>query len=289
MHIPILLKNCSKKISLIIIDKKNTLDSKGNKKFNFLQGLSSVILAISTVGLFIATVALVKITHMNIKVSQKMVTATEEMAEQTRRMAEYTKYNTDTLIEQFKMKSYPSLLIDATQSYAKPEGYEIILHIINKGEITAYGANTLLVNAYKQNQKYFFFANVAAYYGSKEENTSLDYSKDYLKDSRFRITMKGKKYDKEHKMDDLKNLLLIIKFKVPYSDKYQYEEFAFEWIKNPLHKNDISTKILQEVSDNDSTFLMKKYLTALIKSTKPVNEKIRSFFIDYKEGVPIYD
>lgn len=218
-------------------------------------------------------------TRLNIEVSKEMTKATNEMALQTGKMAEYTKFNTDTLIEQFKIKSYPSFFIDVSKSSITPEKYEVKMEVVNKGEITAYKTSALIVSVFeRENGTLEFISDVTAYYNPGEKFTSLDYEKDFLTNTILKITQPNK-YRKPYKMDDLKHLLIFLKYKIPFNDRYEYESYAWILRERSQAKKDNSNKIFQELNVKDSKYIINEFIKIIKLSNL---NTMKSFFKDYE-------
>jgi hypothetical protein len=237
----------------------------------------TIVLALATLGLFMATVALVWITSMNISVSRDMTAATKDMAEQTKRMADYTKENIDTIIEQFKIKSYPSFLIDISQCVFGSNGYEYNINFTNRGEITAYKTSILFVSVYEdQNGTPHFVNETSSYYKANKEMTTVDYETEILNGTIFQVVINGT-YFNRYTLENLKKLLIFIRFKVPYDEKFSYLETAYI-IKKPIKESKILAPYhLQELSKWDSESLLRVYHDVASKN----EHKAKKFFNDY--------
>ena len=222
------------------------------------------IIIIATVILALATLALAAITYFNISETKNMVRATKNLA--------------DISVEQFKIKSYPTFIIDVNQCSFDSETHEYKIAFTNRGEITAYKVTFLIVEGYeKESGAPHFVNNVTSLYESKEKITALDHEVDILRDMQ-RTIITGGKYYHDYDLDKLNHLLLFIRFKVPYDDKYSYEEKAYRLEKKSVRKNGKALYHLEQITKWDLKSLLEKYF---ILSSK-WSDKIKMFFNDYE-------
>jgi len=227
----------------------------------FLKGFLSFLSSHANLLAALATFFLALLTFSHI-------TVTKRMAEETKRLA-------DINTEQFKIKSYPTFLVELERIKPEPERLLKKLKIRNKGEITAYNVTFLLVQIYQRNDGLSFCADLGTYYESEERMTSINFETKIWKGSSKTIVSSNRFLDGCN-IDNLKYLLLFIKFKVPYDTKYRYEVLGYILTKE-YEKEKEPTYIWQEISINDRTNLIQRYLNLSSTWEQP----IKLFFVDY--------
>ena len=219
-----------------------------------------------------ATIALVVVTYMHINEAKNMRKTTEKMAIETKRLA-------DISIEQFKIKSYPTILI-TTKEYS-PESYKIIqkFGFLNKGEISAFNFSALMINAYKKNDistsiALNFIESLGGYYeidGAKI--TLLDFETKIPKDTKFTLTTEHKLIPPFRVIHPIYTLI-IFRFKVPY-DTYQYETYSFILEKE---------KKWERMNNEDTNELLDKYFK-IVKNEKALKFlSYNEYFLYYRTG-----
>lgn len=215
----------------------------------------------------IATIVLAGITYFHIREAQKMRNVTKEMAVQTKRLA-------DISIKQFKIKSYPTFLIEAEKPFVKSSILFQKYKITNKGDITAFKVTSFLMNVHrKQNGGQFFDPlNATTYWMGEERRRTLDNEIKIPRGEPMSVETRKEVTD-ENSLDNLLYVLLFIRFEVPYDDKFSYETHGFT-----LRELDEGDKQWQKMNPGDTKRLVsdfREYFEGWPKSLK-------TFLKDYK-------
>ena len=182
---------------------------------SFMTCLYQVIMNIlSTLNKFtnlivaIATIALVVVTYFYIHESK-------DMTRQTKRLA-------DISIEQFKIKSYPSLEVHAEIQSIDSEGISEKYDVTNAGDITAFHCTFLPIHVFLDKKETpYFMPLVATFYSGQERLTVLNYPKDIPRS--VQRYLETRRNFSVLTLKELKYLLLFIRFRVPYDEKFRYE------------------------------------------------------------------
>jgi hypothetical protein len=202
-----ILTYCQKQIFSISLAMKNYLifiSSKISKFFGILAFHSGTLVAIATFLLAVSTYDMVK---------------------ETKKLA-------DLSMEQFKIKSYPVLVIanENISIYSERPSEELIIK--NEGELAAFNFTLLYVHVYDKNNGNYFIEQPLTYFEGDKENLSMD--------MQIKIPSRiGKKItnsfstDKEVEIKQLKHRIIFLKFKVPYDDVYRYEIYGYRLIQTP--------------------------------------------------------
>ena len=210
----------------------------------------------------IATIALVVVTYCHMDEAKNMRETTEKMVTETKRLA-------DISVEQFKIKSYPTILI--TNKEYSLESDEIIqkFGFTNKGEMSAFNLSILIINTYKKNKKIKskalrFKEKLNAHYIIADDKiTSLDFETKLPPATKYLITQVDPIIP-PFRVDHPIHALLIIRFKVPY-DTYRYETYSYilEEEKKWQRMNDDDTYDLLEryfkIADNEKALKFLSY------------------------------
>jgi len=195
------------------------------------------------------------------------IRTTNNMAMETKRLA-------DISIEQFKIKSYPTFLIESDVVSVEADKFIQIFKIHNKGELTAYQVTFHIINAYKKGNGLIFVSEQRPFYESDENMTTLNFERDIWRQSSVKITTKNES-TKDFNINSLTNCILFIKYKVPYDLKYRFKIKAFA-LKNDIEKNE--HYIWQEISEPECNTLVNR---ALKQKTK-WNDLVKVFFEDFE-------
>lgn len=213
-----------------------------------------------------------------------LATVTVFHIDEARKMRRETKRLVDTTIEQFKIESYPSFFITNVQG-PSIESNNIVdsMKIINKGSISAFHVTIMLLHRY-QGKKDTFQRLMDSVYVDEKERSTLDFERKFLPDSVHRIESR-KPLEKVYSIDNLRTLLGFIRFKVPYDDKYSYEEKAY--IKEVKEKKPDTTSYgWEELNREDTIRHVRNCLTALSFPKSPAAEtevrRVKKFFRDYR-------
>jgi len=239
----------------------------------------------------IATVALAFITYLYLQEAGKTREATKHMAIETKRLADIT-------FDQFKIASYPTFLFTIEKPSIESDTLISKITVTNKGEITTQDATFFLCYAYEKDHGALMFKpNFKPFYEEEEEElTALDFSKKILPKAGCTIRTKldlGKKDD----LRNLKYLVVFIRFKVPYNDKFDYESSVYLLKGDPEEKEDEKLSYLWQVlSDKDARAVTQKaYVTirdawiGRMTRTQQDDEeatnlkKLQDFLVDYEE------
>lgn len=260
----------------------------------------SIIEIFTGVALAISTIALVFVTFYNLKEAkllrvsnQKMLDENRKLTLETREMVDETRRIADITIEQFKIKSFPYLIVEIEDPYLE-NGYKYQkLKIANSGEITAFNVSCIAINVYKKEDGSlsFVYLNDATYekFNRKYAASVINYSNRYIglnienherkipQDSSIVIAIRSK----DEGLKSFRNLLyhiIIVKFKVPYDSKYTYETFSFYLKEKCLTNkkgfacNDFGW---QPLDKNANKSLIEKYCSIV------TNEKAKNFLSDF--------
>lgn len=210
--------------------------------------------------------------------------ATYVHIDEARKMRLETKRLVDTTVEQFKIESYPSFSVIKIHG-PSVESNNIVdsMEIINKGSISAFHVTILLLHRYHSKNGIIFQRLMDSVYLDEKKRSTLDFERKFLSDSGRKIESR-KPLEGVYSIENLRILLLFIRFKVPYDDSFSYEEKAY--IKEVKEKKPSSTSYnWEELNREDTIRNVKDCLIALSfpKSAAIVAEveKIRAFFKDY--------
>jgi len=297
-------------VYLVILIKKWVMRGFIQEKEHPTTDLSNIINASGTVVVALATIFLVIVSYFNIDESRKVREATENLANSTagqldeakkmrvsteklanstvsqsdeaKKMRIQTTRQTDTIIDQFKIRSYPALLItNEPLIITEPtvNNLKYITHkysIINRGEITAYKVSSLAVYCYKKGNYQLFDVAKSNYYEGKEGLQVLDFEDIIPSNSQINITTNYQSWAL-NQFWELKSFLLIIKYSVPYDKKQRYEYHAYSLESDPGQKEKF---VWQEMSKNDSKELCKSFINE--KKDPTIKVKIEKFLSDFK-------
>ena len=234
-----------------------------NKIFNFINVFSTVIVAV-------ATTILVYVNYQNIDEAKKMREATEKLADSTIKQIDEAKQmriqatrQTDTIIEQFKIRSYPTFIVimdPLSIKEDKDKKLDRVLNnyiIYNKGEISAFDVRCLLVYVYTKDSKRSYNISKAHYYEGKEGIKAIDIKQKIAAGAGLKVTSEFQLLSPKD-YGQLKNMLLIIRFQVPYDPKTKYEILAYSLEDSPPKKD---LKTWQVMSTNDTNDLCKAFIS----------------------------
>ena len=188
------------------------------------EKVKRVVEIFSSLVIAAATIALVLVTIKHINEARNMRKTTEEMVVETKRLA-------DISVEQFKIKSYPTITI-TTKEYSLESDKNIQkFGFSNKGEMTAFNFSGLVINTYKdamriKSDDLTFKERLEVYYKIDEEKIALIEYEIKLPKGITRTLIHTNTIKPPYRANHPIHALIIIRFKVPY-DTYRYETYSF--------------------------------------------------------------
>jgi hypothetical protein len=187
------------------------------------------------------------------------------MAYQTKRLA-------DISIEQFKIRAYPTFLLEFSEIKIDSFYFFQEFNIYNKGEITAYDLCILQVLVLENNGNLFFQMRDNCIYNDENRQSSISFTTEIPKESHISI-INETPLSTIGNIKDLKYMIIYIKYKVPYDLKFRYGIRSFIFFKEnkSLFKWQVTSAI-------DREKLIKRFKTQL-----PTNRDnlVKNFFKDY--------
>lgn len=219
-----------------------------------------------------ATIALALITWSYIYEAKQMRLETKRLA--------------DISVEQFKIRAYPSFII-SPEIVLESDKLAQTVNITNRGEIAAHRLTVLVVTGFSQKEQMRYICHTGTVYkGTNSEQTTLDFENDLLPNGQTTIEFKKdilpngtiiigteRTSHVNYSIDTLKCLLVILKFRVPYDDKYSYKVAGY------VLKDTDPGHIWQNISQEDTQVLMS---TLFRRVPELNNEKVDRFFADYE-------
>ena len=231
------------------------------KALEWLKPYSNLIVGIATIVIAIATVKLVSTTKAHINEAARMRIETKRLA--------------DLSTEQFKIKSYPTFIVETPNITTEKSKIHQETEIKNVGEITAHKLKVLFVLVYQEpNNTQFECLDNVYYCDGAEKIRTLDYER--IIPSKALINVENDHhFSDNYPISKLKNLLVFLRFWVPYDTKLRYEYFGYS-LKKVNNAN--SSYVWQEMIQKDTS----NKVGLLIKTVFPDGEKrIQSFFVDF--------
>jgi len=257
----------SKRKSEERVSDNSTEKGRLQKGLSLFKDYSGLIVAI-------ATIALALITYFHMNEAKEMREATKNMATETKRLA-------DISIEQFKIKSYPTFRIVVGDLSVDSSGIRKVFKVANKGEITAHNVTFLIADVYKTKNVMQIHHDLRAFYESNDEARIVNFESKICSDSE-KIIVGGMSFVKPYTIENFKCVLLYIKFKVPYDEKYRYESYAYvlkKRLKKPETQKD--SYYLQYMTVGDTNELVKRDMMAIKTLTGKAKELVERFFCDF--------
>ncbi|MHB0946047.1 MAG: hypothetical protein ACYC3B_02630 [Sedimentisphaerales bacterium] len=205
----------------------------------------------------IATVVLAYITWAYIYEAKQMRLETKRLA--------------DISVEQFKIRAYPSFIVSPE---IKLESDRLVqtFKISQRGEISAHKLTVLPIDLFSDGTNVLYeYQTGTIYKEGNSENTSLDFEITLLHNAMHTLESK-KEFPKSHTINTLKYLLIILKFWVPYDDKYSYQ------ISGYMLKKSDPDYIWQRISMEDTRTLMSN---PSWKVTGFDDKRVKNFFKDF--------
>lgn len=247
-----------KNVFLIIVERTKKVASWANDN-------SSLIVAA-------ATVALVLVTWWHIEEARKM-------RKETKRLA-------DLQVEQFKITSYPTLMFtDVGGPNIKANKIFNDVRIYNKkGSVTAFRCTAMLVLAFinPKSGKTFQLEADSVYWVNEEHRSTLDFEEKIVQDSHLHIQAKTP-IDDDHSIENLIDLLIFVRFKVPYDKAFSYETAAYVNECTSPEASESPSYLWQKLNTEDRKQLVIAYLEDLKNPQTAVKEaeKAKAFLADY--------
>jgi len=193
-------------IRMILLNSLLFLKESFKKIASFLNNYANVLVAI-------ATISLAVITYFHI--------------DEARNMRKETKRLVDISIEQFIIKSYPSLDIITEKPSLNSEGILQKFQINNMGDLTAFHVEFLPLHIFFETDGSSHISFVQSTYDeSGKVRSTIDYDMKIVSHKGMEVNYKTRFTGKET-LDKLKFLLIFLRFKVPYDEKFRYESFAY--------------------------------------------------------------
>ena len=225
--------------------------------FSWFENHSAFIVAL-------ATCALAFITYFHIDEAKNMRRETKRIA--------------DLSLEQFKIMAYPTFLVEFKEISLEADSIRQELRIVNKGEITAHSVSFLFSYAFEHKDRYLAFVNdLRAFYKEfGEEVNSLDFETKIWKNANKNFITKFEA-PRDYSIDVLKNLLIYVRFKVPYDEIYQYEVFGFALKR--VEENFAWQYISKEHQKN----LVNRHIKTFDQVENQHSQALKTFFADYKK------
>jgi hypothetical protein len=297
-----LLKGLWKKITKTAISSYSFLKIFFKKTLFLANEYNGLLVALATVALTLITYfnideakqmreqtkRLADGTDQQLKEATKMRLATENLAKSTvAQLTEATKMRiqatrqTDTIVEQFKIRAYPSLLviIEPLSIEDKEDSMVNKFTVTNRGEITAFHVKCLTIYVFKTKLKNIFIVNEGNLYGESGGDNAkkfLDFDFTLPAGTQQKISVNFL-LSKLNLMGDLKNFLIVLQFNVPYDQKMRYETFAYSLEDKPQDKK---VKSWQSMSISDSKKLLNSFI---LDNERKKDRQIKEFFSDYKK------
>lgn len=196
---------------------KERSDLKGNLSL-IMRLISSMFVSIKRILSFLSKhsnilVALATFTLAGLTLSH--IAVTRNMAVETKRLA-------DISVEQFKIKSYPALVVYTPEINITSDSLIQTYIISNKGDITAHNVTFLPVLVCDKSGILNFKTLHGTYYEDIPTNDASKHEIKIFKEASRRVIHKTS-YQKGLNISELKYSLFFIKYKVPYDTKYRYE------------------------------------------------------------------
>lgn len=235
--------------------------------------------AFSTVATFLMALATFLMAATTIYLGHKtgeMATETKRLADFTENMANETKKLADLSAEQFKIKSYPSFIIEAEKVSVESEKIHETWKITNKGEIAAHKFSFLMVHVYRneKNNTVFNPLSAAIYKGEERVVKSYDFQLKIAPGEREIVTTNGS-IPERLTFSSLEHELLFLRFQVPYDDKYRYEVLAYQLKTKVTEKG--NEYFWQRINSSDTNYLLSLYISRCEEYPDAIQEFLKDF------------
>ena len=236
---------------------------------DYVVALATIILAYLTLAnvslnreLAEATKKLAAITIDQSKATQEMAMATKDMAEETKRLADIT-------VEQFKIKSYPTFLIEWLEVKLDADTLFQKYQIRNLGEMTAHKVSFMQV----------FFDSIKIYCCKEyltdelQRTTAMSIEKKIL--SNMALTVVNRVYLPNNFI--VMHSIIFVRFEVPYDSIYLYETYGY-YLEKPLDETSELSKSWDIILDNNKLELINRFRNKL----PTLSQAFQSFLADYE-------
>ena len=182
-----------------------------------------------------------------------------------------TKRLADISIEQFKIKSYPTFLVETEKPSVKSNELIQKYKIHNKGELTAFKVTSFLMNVYKNDEggHDFFALDTTAYWVGEERQNTINFERKILRDT-TEIIENIQLQSKIERLERLLYVLLFIRFEVPYDDKFSYEIYGYTLKEKQ--------KVWQPMANKTTKNLVRNFKGYF----KGLPKRLEDFFKDYR-------
>jgi len=208
--------------------------------------------------------------------------------DEARQMRRETNRMVNLSIEQFKIKSYPSILLSPYNLEITDNMITIQAKLMNKGEITAFQTSVAAIYVFSSNTTQYQFAvveNLSHINEGGEKLRTLESTFDLYKDTHVPVDVPIV-LKEDQTIRGLKYLIYIIRFKVPYDLQYRYKTFTFLFDSKPGNDSSQNTyRILPLLFDNRDRLVELFKKSALMRysseDVKAVDERLKRFLVDF--------
>jgi len=212
----------------------------------------------------LATFILAYFTYQYIGVSNEMV-------QETKRLATLSQ-------QQFKIKSYPLLFTEVNPYTVTNNNTVQIIKIVNRGEITAFRLNTMIIHGYGElnNNLKLKILTQSSYELGKDKYKLTYLEENVIPPNDTHEIAYIQNSTEEYKIDALNYLIIIIKFKVPYDNEFRYQTKIYKKVSGSPEKpksNDTWSWAKLHPKDNDE---MKKIIFENKIFTQPTTKEFLS-------------
>ena len=206
--------------------------------------------------------------------SSAQLAEAEKMAENSQKQMLETKRLTDNMNEQFRMKSYPTLFIVTKDISVESEKMIQEVTTYNKGEMMARELSTLIINLYKRTPHVFIDIVDSFTYEYTGKKTVGDFEENLPRASQITLRAESK-FPPSFDIETLNSFVIVSRFRVPYSKKYDYEITGFVMKADHKQHTLLSTKDSRQIIAD-----LKKVVGLLPGEKQRLFEK---FLVDYWE------
>jgi hypothetical protein len=205
--------------------------------------------------------------------SSAQLAEAKKMAENSQKQMLETKRLTDNMNEQFRMRSYPTLFI-VTKDILVESGKMIQeVTTYNKGEMMARELSTLIINLYHRTPFHRFIDIVDSFtYEYTGKKSVGDYEANLPQASQITLRAESK-FPPSFDIETLNSFVIVSRFRVPYSKKYDYEITGFVMKADHKQHTLLSTKDSRQIIAD-----LKKVVGFLSAEKQGLFEK---FLVDY--------
>ena len=243
----------------------------------FLKDFKSVFIERPDFLVALATIILVLVTVVNVSLNRELADSTKKLADitfdqskATQEMAEETKRLADITVEQFKIKSYPTFIIEWLEVKLDSGTLSQKYKIQNLGEMTAHKISFLQL----------FFDSIkihcveSIFTHEPQRLTSINYEQKICKNTFLTVDNHEALFPKNFTVGQS---VILIKFKVPYDSQYRYEAFGFV-LENKVNEKSGSSYRWEQINLISLSENINRFLDQLSNYPQP----IQSFIADYE-------